>query len=1058
MPAKRSRRHGSSANGCGNSATRRRSARPNCGRSSGVASRIEVLEGLERSHEGLGTGAREVFALLEQPGETAWRNNVLGIVADFLTVRREYAPLIDLALGERAQRFVVHDLEALTEALRQRGQSFSGRVSFLPVSAAPARPRPSSSDSELALTNLPPSALTATLPGVVAPAERVVRCDDPRLSDLPARLLGRTLIVRDLATARTLAGPAGGFRCVTLLGELVEADGTLTVGTYHPEAGILSRKSELRDLREEVAVLDERLTELEHDLGDLRERLAGLDAAASAQQIEIDVLTEQAADLRSRVGQHKQRRAGLHEEVEVNRSEISGLETEIVNLEKALGAARAQALAAEERVQELQERLADADREIRGLEGERQHRQQEALTARVALAHVEEKLKGLQSRHRQSETDLRRREDERGHEERALAAARARQTDSEAALLHAYALLAAWYPRKEQAERCLAEWTAERARIKTARHRLAEEAHANRETWRTEQEQAHTQELAVNALGHRRDILCVRLQEDYQIDLSALYEKATTDGSLAAQLSASSAVQKPADEEGGASSPISPDEEIEELKKKLARLGSVNMEALQELNELEVRASTLQLQFEDLNSAQKSLQEIIAKINNDSRRLFTETFADIRTHFQELFRKLFGGGMADAVLENEADVLESGIEIVARPPGKELRSISLMSGGEKTLTAVALLMGIFRSKPSPFCILDEVDAALDEANIGRFTSVLREFLDRSQFILITHSKRTMACADVLYGVTMQESGISKRLRGTLRGLARRGASPAGKCGITIRFSEDFRVAQDADGLGDSELVCRANGQQMLVGVLVTIWLCCQGIGAFCGMPLMLQDQNTEAPWVVCIVLAVVGIVSLAIGVTTLLRIVRTAGLEVEVFTDGLAWRQRAQSVVWRWSDVKYVRRHQFAVGNAAKFETLPMRFFYYACANRMVYTLEGNDGAQLTLNGYLENVNELTELIEENTRLIRLPKYIASFKAGKTVRFGDLEVNRDGISKPGEVLPWDDVKEVSRADGWVTVLSHDSKKPWCQFRDSKVPNAHLLVDLVNAVQDSSQKE
>jgi chromosome segregation protein len=206
-----------------------------------------------------------------------------------------------------------------------------------------------------------------------------------------------------------------------------------------------------------------------------------------------------------------------------------------------------------------------------------------------------------------------------------------------------------------------------------------------------------------------------------------------------------------------------PEQEIEELRRKLSRLGSVNLDALQELAELETRAGALQVQYDDLTSAQKALQEIIAKINGDSRKLFTETFATIRTHFQELFRKLFGGGMADVVLEDENDILECGIEVIARPPGKELRSISLMSGGEKTLTAVALLLAIFRSKPSPFCILDEVDAALDEANIGRFTSVLRDFLDRSQFILITHSKRTMACADMLYGITMQESGISRRI-------------------------------------------------------------------------------------------------------------------------------------------------------------------------------------------------------------------------------------------------------------------------------------------------------
>jgi chromosome segregation protein len=207
---------------------------------------------------------------------------------------------------------------------------------------------------------------------------------------------------------------------------------------------------------------------------------------------------------------------------------------------------------------------------------------------------------------------------------------------------------------------------------------------------------------------------------------------------------------------------VSADEEIAELRRKLARLGSVNLDAIQELADLEARAGTLQVQYDDLTAAQRALQDIIAKINVDSTRLFTETFAAIRTHFQELFRKLFGGGMADVILEDEGDVLESGIEVNARPPGKELRSISLMSGGEKTLTAVALLLAIFRSKPSPFCILDEVDAALDEANIGRFTAVLREFLDHSQFILITHSKRTMACADVLYGVTMQESGISRR--------------------------------------------------------------------------------------------------------------------------------------------------------------------------------------------------------------------------------------------------------------------------------------------------------
>ena len=239
-----------------------------------------------------------------------------------------------------------------------------------------------------------------------------------------------------------------------------------------------------------------------------------------------------------------------------------------------------------------------------------------------------------------------------------------------------------------------------------------------------------------------------RLQEDFQIDLAALYQ--------AREAAPPPEPEAPLDL-------LAAGREIEKLRKKLARLGSVNMESLQELDELEKRAADLQTQSQDLKEAKQALKEIIDKINDDSRRLFTDTFATVRGHFQELFRKLFGGGVADVILEDESDVLESGIEIIARPPGKELRSISLMSGGEKTLTAVALLLAIFRSKPSPFCILDEVDAALDEANVERFTSVLRDFLDRSHFIIITHSKRTMSAADVLYGVTMQESGISKRV-------------------------------------------------------------------------------------------------------------------------------------------------------------------------------------------------------------------------------------------------------------------------------------------------------
>jgi chromosome segregation protein len=725
---------------------------------SGVTSRIEVLEGLERSHEGLGTGPREVLALIEQPDPGPWRT-VMGVLAEFLTVRREFAPLIDLALGEQAQRILVRDQELLAEALRQRSQPFSGRVSFLPLASPSPLPDPlrlaQPSEGANGLTSRPPlPGVTSGYPGVIALAEQVVRCEDPQLADLPARLLGRTLIVRDLPTARAIARHNSGYRFITLQGELLESDGTLTVGTHHAETGILSRKSELRELREQVRALDQQLGEFERDLGDLRERIARHDSRAEDSQAEIGVLGEQAADLKARITEYRQRREGLHEEVEVSRSELSGLEEDIQRLETEWHRARARAAEADAQAQTLHTRLEEADREIRERDAQRQRQQQEALGAKVALAQIEERLEGLRARHGQVETDLRQRVQERSQAEHRLQDTLARLDENERTSLQSSSALATWYLRKEAAEHRLAEWDAERTGLRQQRQQRADQVQANRALWREEQEQAHARELQVNDLRHRLDTLCSRLQEDYQMDLAAEYAKAVSgqgdkgEGVVAGFL--------------GQGTAEAANEEIAELRKKLSRLGSVNLEAIEELNDVEARASALQIQYDDLTAAQRSLQDIIAKINGDSRRLFSETFQAIRAHFQELFRKLFGGGMADIVLEDETDILECGIEIVARPPGKELRSISLMSGGEKTLTAVALLLGIFRSKPSPFCILDEVDAALDEANIGRFTSVLRDFLDRSQFIIVTHSKRTMACADVLYGVTMQESGVSRR--------------------------------------------------------------------------------------------------------------------------------------------------------------------------------------------------------------------------------------------------------------------------------------------------------
>jgi chromosome segregation protein len=202
---------------------------------------------------------------------------------------------------------------------------------------------------------------------------------------------------------------------------------------------------------------------------------------------------------------------------------------------------------------------------------------------------------------------------------------------------------------------------------------------------------------------------------------------------------------------------------VNRLRRKRKMMGNVNTDSLQNLHELETRYTHLSTTLSDLLEAKKHLEELVRKIDIHCKELFTTTFDAVRRNFQELFRKAFGGGDGDIVLEDPEDVLECGIDIVARPPGKELKSITLMSGGEKTLTAFALLLSIFKYRPSPYCVLDEVDAALDEANVERMLALLEEFKQSTQFIIITHKKPTMTIADRLYGVTMEESGVSKRM-------------------------------------------------------------------------------------------------------------------------------------------------------------------------------------------------------------------------------------------------------------------------------------------------------
>jgi chromosome segregation protein len=249
------------------------------------------------------------------------------------------------------------------------------------------------------------------------------------------------------------------------------------------------------------------------------------------------------------------------------------------------------------------------------------------------------------------------------------------------------------------------------------------------------------QELTIH-----RQTLRDKVRDELEVDLEGARPEATADGA-----------------ETAAPDWTAIEAEIEELRDRLARMGNVNLAAVDELTQVEERLAFLTGQRDDLLAAKGSLMDTIAKVDKESRDRFVATFEEIRGHFRQIFRKLFRGGKADIFLAEGEDVLEAGIDIVAAPPGKDPRSITLLSGGERTLTAVGLLFSLFRAKPSPVCMLDEVDAALDETNIDRFCTVLEDFLAGSQFVVVTHARRTMSYADTLYGITMEEHGVSRAL-------------------------------------------------------------------------------------------------------------------------------------------------------------------------------------------------------------------------------------------------------------------------------------------------------
>jgi chromosome segregation protein len=613
--------------------------------------------------------------------------------------------------------------------LEQETYRFSGRVGFLRMRGA----WPNQWEKAPGLDGRP---------GVVGRADQFVDTSAD-LMPLAERLLGRTWIVETLSHAFALMeGGRGGQSFVTLAGELLTADGSVLVGPKQSNTGLISRRSELRAIQQQLAEWSTNIVAASESLERLEQRI-------NVQCHRSEELAAAQANVGQTLGEHRLELGAAESRLTQLSGALSDLEQELADASKRFDSiSRDLADCIRERVL-ADARLVDATAESKkagsqwSLADDRRRNAEYALTsARVEAAKSEERLDNLRARLRQLERDQQERRRSLADCRLQLDGCRRRSLDAELLALSAESRIAEQYFQKEWLAGQVAEANGRIELIRVKRGENASQAHTHRSVEKALDERLHAFELAASEVRHERGTMADRLREDYQIELSELEHT-------------------PTEEELRQRDDF--DREIVELRRRLNHLGTVNLDALEELDLLESRYATLKKQFDDLTRAKDSLAQIIGKINTDSRRLFAETLETVRGHFQGLFRKLFGGGQADIVLEEGIDILDSGIEIVARPPGKEPRSISLLSGGEKTLTCVALLLAIFQYRPSPFCVLDEVDAALDEANIERFVAVLNEFLAWTQFIIVTHSKKTMTCATTLYGVTMEESGVSKRV-------------------------------------------------------------------------------------------------------------------------------------------------------------------------------------------------------------------------------------------------------------------------------------------------------
>ena len=694
-----------------------------------LQSRVEALTDWGREREKLEGGARQVFEAVEEGDGPVLEGEIAGLFADHLRTETRYARALDAVLDGRAQALVVTGRADALSIVRWLKERKSGRL-HLVLPAGFGTPAP---------VEMPPELLSAA--GVGGRLLDVTRFDEP-FADLARTLLADVVLVDDAERGLELALEFPALRFATPDGDVVDAGGFVG-GHTETVQGAVGRRSfaaELegrrRDITAELARCTEELVELRDDEARRRSEIDELTAG-------IERESEARARARGALETARARLSDLEGAVALSRRECEELDAERRRTEEELVSARHRLEEFEARFTVENARLAEVEERRRELEVRVEELARDEAHSRVEATGVGERLSAARGRLKELARAMGEIGEELERTRRMCAehAASAVEGKAEAERLAT--------ERGEFLERrgALEERLAEMRRLERG-GREAIDVLRRRQEEITEELEALLGTLAEERLEKQRremslDEIRRRAEEDFGIPGHALLEDFAPEEELRVEghLAALASV-------------------VSELRESMERLGPVNLEAVEELEEVSERLEFLQTQRHDVAEARRSLIGTIEKLNNESRRLFVETFEAVREEFRVIFRQLFGGGRADINLVGEEDVLEAGIEITARPPGRETLPISLLSGGQRTLTALALLFAVFQTRPSPFCVLDEVDAALDDANIGRFLSLLRDSLGATQFIVVTHNKGTMAAGDVLYGVTMAVRGVS----------------------------------------------------------------------------------------------------------------------------------------------------------------------------------------------------------------------------------------------------------------------------------------------------------